>query len=279
MKDYYADYHVHTEFSDDSVYPIEDVVRDAIKKGIDEICITDHIDYGVKVDRDSGEKVIIREGYEMYNADVPKLYNAYSNLKEKYKDRIRIKFGLEFGVQTHTIPKYNDLFNKFNFDFIILSVHQVDNKEFWAGDYQNGKTQDEYILGYYNELLKVTEKYHNYSVLGHLDLMNRYDKFYPYPFEKTKDIVEAILKNTINNGSGIELNTSYKRYGLNSTTPCIEILKMYKDLGGDIITFGSDSHKPEHLGAYIDEAKDICRNLGYKYFCTFDRMKPNYIKL
>ncbi len=76
--------------------------------------------------------------------------------------------------------------------------------------------------------------------------------------------------------SGIELNTSYHRYGLKDTTPSLEILKLYHELGGSIITIGSDSHKPEHLGTYIEEAKHFLKKLGFKYFCTYERMKPVY---
>ncbi len=56
----------------------------------------------------------------------------------------------------------------------------------------------------------------------------------------------------------------------------MDILKLYRNMGGEIITIGSDSHKPGHLGAYIDEAKDLLKNLGFRFFCTYNKMQPIY---
>lgn len=69
-----TDYHVHCEFSDDSVYPMEDVVRDAIGLGLEEICFTDHVDYGIKVDWDSGEEIRWRNGEPFANVDYPRYF-------------------------------------------------------------------------------------------------------------------------------------------------------------------------------------------------------------
>ena len=199
-------------------------------------------------------------------------------LQNKYP-QISIKKGLEFGIQRHTIDKFQKLFDTYPLDFVILSIHQVDDLEFWTYDYQRNKSQDEYNLGYYNELLEVIKTYKDYSVLGHLDHMVRYDKMGVYPFEKIKDIVKEILKLAIKDGKGIELNTSYVRYGLNDLTPSKDILKLYYDLGGKIITIGSDSHTKEHLGKYIEENKKILKEIGFKEFCTFDKMEPIFWEL
>lgn len=100
-----------------------------------------------------------------------------------------------------------------------------------------------------------------------------------YPFEKIKPIFTEILKTVIADGKGIEVNTSSHRYGLSDLTPSRDILKLYRELGGTIITIGSDSHKPEHLGTFIDETKQELKTLGFKEFCTFDKMKPIYHQL
>ena len=100
----------------------------------------------------------------------------------------------------------------------------------------------------------------------------RYDENGVYPFEKVKPIIEDILKIVIADNRGIEFNTSYHRYKLKDTTPSMEILKLYHQLGGNIITIGSDSHKPEHLGYKLDEAKEILKSIGFKKFCTYDKM-------
>lgn len=273
------DYHVHTDYSDDSSYLMEDVVKDAIRKEINEICITDHVDYGIKYDWDEVETMEYRDGMPLANVDYVKWDKELRYLQEKYKGQITLKMGMEFGMQMHTIDKYCQLFQKYPFDFIILSVHQVDDQEFWTQDFQRGKTQQEYIERYYQEMLDLVTHYKDYSVLGHMDLIVRYDENGVYPFEKIKPLIQKILEIVIADGKGIEINTSYHRYGLNDMTPSRDILKLYKELGGKIITIGSDSHQKEHLGAYIQEAKNELKELGFEYYCTFDKMQPLYHKI
>lgn len=289
----FADYHIHTYYSDDSTYPMEQVVKDAISKGITDLCFTDHVDYGIKEDTDklSPEQrqelklKIQKPNVPQYNVDYPAYVAEYQDLKEKYADKINLKLGMEFGLQIHTIPQYQKLFNSYPFDFIIMSCHQVENKEFWTQEFQQGRSQDEYNQRYYDEILAQVKNYHDYSVLGHLDLIARYDKAGIYPFAKIRDKIAEILKIVIADGKGIELNTSSVRYKIHNAqgeqelTPSREILALYKELGGRIITTGSDSHKPEHLGAYITEQRQELLKLGFKEICTFEKMQPIFHKL
>ncbi len=281
-----TDYHIHTEFSDDSEYPVEQVIKDSIKMGLDEICFTDHVDYGIKKDWDEPGEMIYRKGgpgepeeMPLANVHYPTYYETIKEMQVLYNDKIQLKFGLEFGMQAHTIEKYEKLFARFPFDFIILSIHEVEDKEFWNQDFQRGRTQKEYNERYYEELLYLVRNYHNYSVLGHMDLITRYDLAGIYPFEKLKPILTEILKTVIADGKGIEVNTSSPRYGLPDLTPSRDILRLYRELGGRIVTIGSDSHKPEHLGAFIDETKKELKMLGFKEFCTFEKMQPIYHKI
>ena len=85
-----ADYHVHTKFSDDSVYPMEDVVKDAIELGLDEICFTDHVDYGIKADWDSGEPITYRNGEPIANVDYPRYVEQIRMLQNLYGNRIDV---------------------------------------------------------------------------------------------------------------------------------------------------------------------------------------------
>lgn len=116
LKNKFADYHVHSEFSDDSVYPMEQVVKDAISMNMNEICFTDHVDYGIKEDWDCSHPIIYRGEEPLANVDYPTYVSRISKLKDKYKDSIAIKLGLEFGIQTHTIPQYEKLFNRYPFE-------------------------------------------------------------------------------------------------------------------------------------------------------------------
>ncbi|PJI10455.1 MULTISPECIES: histidinol-phosphatase HisJ family protein [Clostridium] len=259
-----ADYHVHTAFSDDSEYQMEACVKRAIQIGLDELCFTEHIDYGVKTD---------------LNCNIHDYIEEYKRCKDIYSDRITLRFGIEFGMQVGTVERFQQDFDAYPFDFVILSCHQVDNKEFWNQDFQKGKTQKEYNEKYYEEILKVINLYHDYSVLGHLDMIKRYDEKGDYSSPKVKDIIADILKVVIADDKGIEINTSSHRYGLNDLTPSRDILTLYKELGGKIVTIGSDSHKEGHLGAYIEYTKEELKKLGFKVYCTYANMKPIYHSL
>ncbi len=286
----YADYHVHTEFSDDSREPMEKQIERAIQLGLEEICFTDHVDYGIKKDWEEGN-IEWRGGdgvnYDdsqkdpLANVDYPAYFEKLGRMKETYGDRIRIRQGLEFGVQTITIPRYEKLWEKYGrkLDFALLSMHQIQNKELWNQDFQQGRSQKEYNEAYYEEILRVIRKFKNYSVLAHLDLIVRYDREGVYPFSRVKDIVAQILQTAIADGKGIELNTSSWHYSLADTQPSKEILCLYRDLGGQILTIGSDAHTTRYLGDHIREAQQILKEIGFTRICTFDRMEPVFHSL
>lgn len=280
-----ADYHVHTEFSDDSVFALEDVCALAIERGIDEICITDHVDYDVRPDWDEYRRdpscAKIFEGKPSINVDCERYFPAIEAARERFAPTLAVKTGMEFGVQSHTAERFHALFEQHAdaWDFIILSIHQVGNEEFWNGTFQKGRTQDEYNMQYYEEMLRVVQRFDDWSVLGHLDLIKRYDAAGPWPDENARDIVAEIMKEAIRRGKGIELNTSSIRYGLSDLTPSEDILRLYRDLGGRILSIGSDSHKPEHLGAHIPMMRERLQAIGFTEFCTFDHMEPVFHRL
>lgn len=206
--------------------------------------------------------------------DYPRYFARIGELQKKYGDRIQIRKGLELGVQSHTIPEFEALTKKYQLDFAILSIHQVGNEEFWNGEFLQGRTRKEFNEAYYREMLAVVQAFKDYSVLGHMDLIARYDPEGAYPFEEVKDIIAEILKTVIADGRGIEVNTSSVRYGLSDWQPSTRILELYRDLGGRIVTIGSDSHKPAHLGAHISAAREMLKGLGFREFCTFEEGRP-----
>ena len=283
-----ADYHIHCKYSDDSEEDLEKIIETAINKGIGEICFTDHVDYGIKLDKDVFEKIdenakkdwIKKIGRIDLNVDYPNYFKEIEELREKYKDKITIRQGLEFGMQVHTIKDFQKLFDKYNekFDFVILSCHQVNDKEFWTNEFQKGKSIDEYNAEYYEEIYRVMNRYSDYSILGHLDHIQRYNETI-YPFEKSREIIVKILKKVIEDNKGIEVNTSSFRYGLKELTPERDILKLYHELGGKIITIGSDAHKAENVGEHIPYIQEELKKIGFIDICTFDKMKPIFHKL
>ena len=274
-----CDYHVHTNFSDDSEYIMEDVVTDAIKMGMNEICFTDHVDYGIKLDWEQLDEIKDDGNRPITNVNYPLYFQEIERLQKKYCNKIKIKKGLEFGMQMHTNQYFQKIFDLYPMDFIILSVHQINNQEFWTKEFQKGKTEKEYYDLYYQEIYDLVQNYHDYSVIGHMDLIRRYDEKDDFPFYHNKEKITQILQCIIEDGKGIEINTSSHRYGLNDLTPSREILKVYKELGGKIITIGSDSHAYEDLGSYIEEIRLELKKIGFKYYCTFENMKPIYHEL
>ncbi|EEA85249.1 histidinol phosphate phosphatase HisJ family [Peptacetobacter hiranonis DSM 13275] len=261
------------------MYPMEDCIKDAISLGIEEICFTDHVDYGIKDDWDDLRNNKATKKY--FNVDYDKYFSDLETLREKYKNQITIKNGLEFGIQKYNIEKYNKLFKKYPLDFIILSVHQIDDKEFWNHSYQDGKIEKEYYEDYFNEIYYLVQNYSNYCVLGHLDMMKRYDEKDGYnPFVENKEIITKILKRVIADGKGIELNTSSIKYKLDDLMPSRDILKLYLELGGEVLTIGSDSHcKRDLKNSHIEELKQELRDIGFTKFCTFEKMKPTFHEL
>ncbi len=254
-----ADYHVHTAFSDDSQTPMEDMIRRALELGLSEICFTEHVDYGVKT---------------VVNCDYPAYFAALDQMREKYRGKIAIRAGIEFGVQRETIPQYQADLQTWPFDFVILSCHQVDNQEFWNGQFQEGKRQEEFHAAYYQAIYDVMEGYQGYSILGHLDMIKRYDPYGLYPDQKILPLVEKILRRAIAGGKGIEVNTSSFRYGLQDLTPSESILELYHELGGRVLTLGSDAHQVPYLADHFPEVREILREIGFREFCTFEGMRP-----
>lgn len=283
----YADYHLHSEFSDDSRESMENQIARAIELGLDEMCFTDHVDYGIKKDWDDpcgiqwrggdGVSSSIETMDPLANVNYPEYFAKLLRMRATYGSKITIRAGLEFGIQSTTVEQYEKLFAQYRdeLDFVLFSMHQVNNQEFWNQQFQEGKTQQEYNELYYREILKTMKMYKNYSVLAHLDLLVRYDKAGIYPFEKIQDIIAEILKQAITDGKGIEINTSSWHYGLSDTQPSRKILKLYKDLGGKIITVGSDAHSTKYLADHIKDAYAILKDeIGLTEITTFDHMNP-----
>lgn len=277
-----ADYHVHCAYSDDSEELMETQILKGISLGLNEICFTDHVDYGFKRDWNDPRGMRYRsENKPLNNVDYPNYFTELKRMGLKYSGLIDVKSGLEFGIQTSTVSKYKDLFSiyKNNLDFIILSIHQINGKEFANREFQCEYTQKEYYDKYYNELYQSMKLFKQYSVLGHLDLLCRYDLDNPYPFENVEDIIAEILKLAIKDNKGLEINTSSWKFGMSDTLPSNNILKLYKDLGGEIITVGSDAHSSLYLGSHIKDALNIIKSIGFNSVCTFEKMVPTFHKI
>ena len=257
------DYHMHSHFSADCSVPMENMVLAAIKKGLTEICFTEHIDYEYP-DKDF-----------IFEFDLSEYDQVIKKLQNKYAGKIRIKKGIELGVQPYLLPKYETLMDEENFDFTICSMHTTDKKGLHSGDLFKDRTIDEAYEIYYEELLYCVRNFKQFSVLGHLDLVKRYtiDQQSELNFH---EMITEIFKEIIPAGKGIELNTSGVRYGLPSGMPSDDILKLYKQCGGEIITLGSDAHRESELAFEFRESLELLDSIGFKYIATFDQQEPSF---
>lgn len=256
------DFHMHSNFSADCETPMEATIESAIKKGLTEICFTEHIDY------EYPDPTIV------FDLDVKKYNETILQLQKKYKDVITIKKGVEIGVQPYLLDRYEELLTKETFDFIICSMHTTNKQGLHSGDFFKERTAEEAYRLYYEELLYCVEHFDHYSVLGHLDLVKRYQTFQGN--EDFHDIIGEIFKIIIAKGKGIEVNTSGFAYGLGSAMPSEDILKLYYNCGGEIITIGSDAHKPEHVAHRFSEMIELLISIGFKYVATFEALQPKF---
>jgi histidinol-phosphatase (PHP family) len=264
-----SDYHVHSSFSGDCDTHMELFIKYAINNNITNICFTDHHDMDLPNNETHME------------LDFKKYFIEYNKLKEKYYKQINIYIGIELGIQTHLFKQLDDLVNQHSFDFVLCSSHVVKRSDPYYPSYFETRSQYEGYFDYFEDILYNVKNYNNYECYGHLDYIVRYGNFKEKKLEynQFKDMLDEILLTIINNNKGIELNTSGYRYGLNSPHPNYDILKRYKELGGEIITIGSDSHKPEDIGSHFSNAKALLESLGYKYYTIFKNRKAEFYKL
>jgi len=271
----FADYHVHTNFSTDAdrSAAMETMVKSAIKRGLREIVITDHQDY---VD----DGLIVR-----FSADLDACMTELLRLKEKYADKINLLLGVEVGITPSQARVIEERFAKYPIDFIIGSSHDppVGTPYYFAG-YFEGKTKREAFDEYFSQTIANIRSTSGYDVYGHLDYIFRYSSvFNAYPenglnYLDYADAIDEILKELISRGKGLELNTSGFKYGLNTVHPQPDILKRYRELGGEIIVIGSDAHAPEEIANGFDKAEAILKECGFTAYTLFRERKPIWEK-
>ncbi len=270
-----ADCHIHSHHSGDSESSMESMIDAAISAGLDTICFTEHNDFSYPVYPDLPEDTFL------LNAD-SYLYELLQ-CKEKYEDRIRILFGTELGMQPETMRE-DALFAKAHeYDFIIGSVHVLKGEDPYYPQFWDGKDPATVYREYFEATLQNIKKHSNFDVLGHLDYIVRYgnaaktDK--TYSTSLYLDILEAILQELLDKGKGLELNTGGIKSGMKEFHPCDQILKMYRDMGGEIITIGSDAHNPEHVGEYFERATAVLKEAGFEYYAVYEKRNPEFRRL
>ena len=263
------DTHMHTSFSGDSDASPEAMAESAIRKGLDGVCITDHLDMDYPEDP------------ELFLLDLAAYEPAIRRLQETYRDRLPIGFGIELGLQPHLAQAHHDILAAHDFDFVIGSSHVVHGADPYFSAYYEGREEEEAYLEYFRSIPENIRAFDEFDVYGHIDYVVRYgpNKNRDYSYEKYRDIIDDILLLLISRGKGIEVNTGGFRYGLGHPNPTEEILRRYRELGGEIITIGADAHSPEDIAFDFQKMPDLLKACGFRYFTVFRKRKPEFIKL
>ena len=274
-----ADMHMHTWFSTDSEACPRDMADEAVRKGLKTICFTDHFD---KDDLEWGEEGIF---------DVDAYFVEMQKLQEEYAGKLNIRIGIELGLRTYLKDYYEELTKKYPFDFVIGSVHNVPYKKDAEGNilYTDPAAEklftDRTDKKAYRLMMETTlENVRTsdcFQTLGHLDYVVRYGKSREkeYSYTDYADIIDEILKLLIEKEKGLEVNSAGLKYGLPFAHPHPDVLKRYRELGGDIITIGADAHKPEHIAYDFAKAEEILKSCGFKYYTEFFEQKPVFKQL
>lgn len=271
-----ADYHVHSDFSGDSQAPMEQMIERAIQLGVKKLCFTDHMDYDYP-----------HKGDISFLFDPEEYVSKLRMLKERYAKQIEVLTGIELGLQPvpQVIEHYNKLMNSYSFDFAIGSTHVLDYVDPYFPAFWEHRTKEEGLIAYFQSIIDNCKLFKDYFyIYGHLDYIIRYvptsdGRKADYSYKDYSDLLDEVLKTIIHCGKGIEVNTSGYKYGLGHAHPKVEILRRYLELGGELLTIGSDAHKPEHLCYDFNLMPELLKNLGYTYYTTFVQGKPHFEKL
>lgn len=252
-----CDLHTHTSFSFDGAPEAtpDALCRRALEVGVSHLAITDHCDVNGEV-----------EGiYTPY--DHEKAWAAMYAAKEKYKGRLNLSLGIELG-NAHQYPaEAAEVLSRHPYEFVIGSLHNLtDVPDFCMLRYE--MMSDAQIHRLFDRMLEETLSLISFSglhTLGHLTYMHRYITLAqkPFDFKPHYDKIAAVYQGLISRDMALELNVSTLWKGLGIAMPTLELLKLYKDLGGRLITVGSDGHSPEHVGKCIRKGYALLQTTGF----------------
>ena len=266
-----SDYHIHSRFSIDSKNEPRELIEEAIAKGLKTICITDHND----------KDYPLHHGYNDPVFNIDEYYLTLSALREEYQGRIALRIGVEIGLQPHLVAYFNAFTSAYPLDYILGSVHVVNGMDPYSREIFIGRTDEEVYAEAFLVTLNNIKSNVDFDVLGHLDYVTRYgvhqDRDYSYA--RFADYIDDILNRLITDGRGLELNTAGFKHGLPYAHPHSDILKRYRELGGEIITVGSDAHRLGQVSYEFDKAREILLTCGFAYHTEFKDRKPYFCKI
>jgi len=264
------DYHNHTDWSPDGSAFIDDMIQAAIAKGIREFAITDH------EDPESHDLNFVDLDFDLYL----KMLNEAADRWNRPDSPIRIIRGIELGLRVGSVNrKCKEIATTYKFDFILGAVHGACGYDIDQMGYLSKRTPEQAISDYYETMLYCLDDYDDFDSFAHI---NNVDRYIPLdtPDSLSAGYIEAALKKLVDMGKGIEVNTSSYRKGMGTrTTPTLSTLKLFRSLGGEIVTIGSDAHQVDDVGSGLREGIELIKAAGFSAITTFHERKPTFVDI
>ena len=259
------DFHMHSRVSFDGHDSGEVLARAAAAAGLKEICFTDHIDYDPL-----GTMPDMAFDTAAYNAE----YDALEI------PGLKIRRGMEFGLARDNAAQFREDLKRRHFDFVLGSIHFVDDLDVYFEPFWQDKTVFQAERRYLEETLACVQVHDDFDVLAHLTYIAKTRSHHaprPVPYAEHRDLIDEILRVVAAKGKGLEMNTSgVDRCG--GFLPTKDYFQRFKELGGEIVTVGSDAHTADRVGQYSYQACEIFKDV-FGYVCTFEDRKPIFHKL
>ena len=279
----YIDCHTHTQFSVDSEADIRAMIERAIALDLAAYAITDHCECSTWYPKEHYTETECFDHFH-YAADFERSLQAVTALKEEYGQKINLICGTELGQATHDMEAAEKAVSDERLDFTIGSLHQLrGEKDFYYIDYQK-MTEDEILSRlnrYFQEIYELC-KWGKFDVLGHLTYSMRYMKRrfgIESDISRFDEIIAESFRELIAKDKGIEINTSGLRQGFGDCFPSLKYVKLFRDLGGRLVTVGSDAHNVEDLGKNIADGFAIARAAGFDRVCYFKKHKAYFVEI
>lgn len=287
-----SDNHVHSSFSTDSNTAMKEHCIQAKSKKLSSICFTDHMDYEFPETYSLFWKKETEDSPDAFTFAPEPYFQMTKEMAETFPE-LEIRTGVELGLKKEIKEKALKLTKTYPFDFVIGSTHLVENMDPYYPEYWEAFGEEKGILRYYETTLENIKTGFDFDVYGHIDYILRYcpavkkaleNQVSLEPvFTKTMsvyvEILREILTFLIQNGRGIEINTAGFKYGLGHPNPHETLISYYKELGGEIISIGSDAHETKYLGFSFEKVPDILRQVGFSCYTEFHQRHPRQIML
>ena len=275
------DCHNHSTNSPDGHSSPEEMLMTAMEKGFSAHALTDHCEVNrwFSIEHYGAEP----NEYDTYDfgADFEKSMKQNTALKEKYAGKFNFLCGIELGQAPFDFGLSEAIVSDKRLDFVIGSIHQIKAKDDFAFlDYANNDI-DKLLTDYYDDMYSLC-KWNKFDILGHLTYPLRYiegENGIKVDMSKYEEIIRLCFKTLIENGKGIEINTSGLRQAYGQAFPNLYWVKMFREMGGEILSLGSDAHTAEDLGKGIEDGAKIALEAGFTHLCYFKERKPNFIKI